>query len=318
MAIVLELRVDPDRMIRLDGSGLTRKIVERLRGPAVECEFSVPISTGRGLSLNLNIGGTHKLRIQNLGIKGDETIALCGIVNAIHEHHAARQIEADVKSVLGVLMSMRIAEPLPVPVYDIPLITFPNWPARLSAGAAPKSTIAIPLEAMVGGLTSRIKFAVPNDLNELERKRLGSGEDAASSLERRLRGLANVLSNTSERSEELRSAAGLLFDAFAAFEAGKSIALALMSMEAVLLDAKTKESIVARLSEAVAYRLGTSADGRRQMRRQVKELYEARSSFVHTGKVDQPSTAVSQAREMAAAVLRREILDLDGGTETRL
>lgn len=251
-------------------------------------------------------------------MKGDEVISLSGVVNAIHEQHAARQIEADVKSVLGVLLSMRIAEPLPVPVYDIPLITFPSWPALLSAEADLKPAIAFPLDAMVGGLTSRIKFATPSDLNELERKRIGSGEDATSSLERRLRGLVNLLTDDTERHMELRSAAGLLFDAFAAPEPGKAIALAFMSMEAVLLDAKTKESIVARLSEAVAYRLGTSARQRAEIRKRVSKLYEARSGFVHTGRVAQPSSAVSEARDMAADVLRRELLDLRGGTEISL
>jgi hypothetical protein len=269
MAIVSKLRVDPDHMIRLNVGDLARKIVERLRAPAVECAFCVPVSTGRGLQLALNIDGPKKLKIQKPGIKSGEAIALCGSVNAIHEYHAARQIEADVKSVLGVLISMRIAQPLPIPVYEIPLITFQNRPALLSAEATPHPVIAIPLDPMVGGLASRIQFSVPDDLNELEMKRFGTGEDPNPSLERRLRGLVTLLTNDSERTRELRSAAALLFDAFAAPEPGKAIALAFMSMEAVLLDAKTTESIVARLSEAVAYRLGTSAEQRTELRKRV-------------------------------------------------
>jgi hypothetical protein len=128
----------------------------------------------------------------------------------------------------------------------------------------------------------------------------------------------NLLTNDSERTRELRSAAALLFDAFAAPEPGKAIALAFMSMEAVLLDAKTTESIAARLSEAVAYRLGTSAEQRTELRKRVSKLYKARSGFVHTGKVDQPSTAVSEARDMAATVLRREIGDLNSETQSQL
>lgn len=163
---------------------------------------------------------------------------------------------------------------------------------------------------MVGGLVTRIRFMVPNDLDELENKRLKS-EAVTSALDHRLRGLNTVLSNNSERGKELRSAACLLFDAFATPEAGMAIALAFMSMEAVLLDPKTSVTVLARLSEAVAYRVGKSADNRRELRKQVKKHYEARSSFVHTGKVDKPSIIVTEARDICADVLRREILDLD-------
>jgi Apea-like HEPN len=92
-----------------------------------------------------------------------------------------------------------------------------------------------------------------------------------------------VISNNSERSKELRSAANLLFDAFATPDSGMAIALAFMSMEAILLESSTTDNVTARLSEAVAYRIGKSADKRRDLRQQVKKLYKLRSSFVHTG-----------------------------------
>src|SRR6266436_6229703 len=95
-------------------------------------------------------------------------------------------------------------------------------------------------------------------------------------LERRLRVLRNILSTTSERGEELRAASVLLFDAFATLEPGMAIAIAFMSMEAVLLDPKATESILARLREAVAHRLGKSSDDRRRLRKRIKELYQAR------------------------------------------
>jgi hypothetical protein len=161
-----------------------------------------------------------------------------------------------------------------------------------------------------------MKFALPGDLDELENRRLGTA-NAAAALDPRLRALRNLLSNNSTQGEELRNAARLLFDSFAALEPGMAIALAFMSMEAVLLDSKTKESIVARLSEAVAYRLGRSAEQRKNLRKQVSKLYDARSSFVHTGKVDKSSTAVGEAREIACSVLRRETLDLDAVEEQK-
>ena len=90
-----------------------------------------------------------------------------------------------------------------------------------------------------------------------------------------------------------------------------AIAIAFMSMEAVLLDPKATESILARLREAVAYRLGKSSDDRRRLRKWIKELYQARCDFVHKGRVHEPSTVFNEARDIAADVLRREIFDLD-------
>lgn len=294
---IVELEADDDGIRQID-AGVVNRILERLRSPQ-EFQFYVPISAACSLPLGLDIGGPHQLKIDNPTTEEYPRIKLSGQVKAIHAYHASRQIEADVKSLIGSSIAMGIAEPLPAaPIYDTPVIRFSNTPID-----------RVPLDPTVGGLASRIRFVVPNDLDELENRRLGSS-DSTAALEPRLRGLRSVLSSKKERAKELRTAAGLLFDAFAASE-GMAIALAFMSMEAVLLDHKSKESIVARLSEAVAYRLGKSADNRRQLRKQVSNLYEARSSFVHTGTVNKPSTSVSDARDMSASVLRSEILDFD-------
>ena len=301
MSIISELKADRENshmVIINDATDLTKKIVERLCAPQ-EYHFSFPISAGYGLSLSLDIGGAHNLKIQNLPTIEEQRVTLTGSVNAIHEFHASRQIETDVKSVIGVSISLGIAKLLPIPVDEIPAVIFPD---RLVS--------RVHIDPMIGGLVTRIRFMVPNDLDELENKRLRS-EPVTTALDHRLRGLNTVLSNNSERGKELRSAARLLFDAFATHEDGMAIALAIMSMEAVLLDHKTSETVLARLSEAVAYRVGKSADKRRELRKQVKRLYEARSSFVHTGKVDKPSITVTEARDICADVLRREILDLD-------
>jgi hypothetical protein len=240
--------------------------------------------------------------------------ALSGHVNAIHEHNAKRQIEADVKSVIGVSIAMGIAEPLPLWVDKMPIIMFRQGSELLHSESAVAAEFEVPLDPNVGGLVGRITFGVPNDLDDLENKRLARG-DATAATERRTSGLSTVLSNTSPRGDELRSAASLLFDAFAASQAGMAIALAVMSMETILLERKETDNVMARLAEAVAYHLGRSDAERKSRRKQVKALYDARSGFVHRGKVDQPSTAVSDARRIAADVLRREILYLDSSDD---
>ena len=89
---------------------------------------------------------------------------LSGSVNAIHEFHASRQIEADVKSVIGVLLSLGIAKPLPIPVDEIPTIIFPDRPVS-----------EVHMDITVGGLVNRVRFEAPNNLDALENKRLEVG-----------------------------------------------------------------------------------------------------------------------------------------------
>lgn len=301
LQLASESKVDANQ---LDGTALVNKIVDRLCSPE-RSPFSVSISAMLGLPLEFDIGGTHQLKIENPATEEDRRVVLSGLVDAIHEQHGARLIQADVKALIGASISMGIAEPLPVAFsYETPVITLPHW-----------TIDSVPLEPSVAGLVNRIRFVVPGDLNELESKRLGNSDATPGAPEHRLRGVRNVLAIDSQRGRELCSAARLLFDAFAATEAGAAIAFSFMSMEAVLLDADSKADLLARLKEAVAYRLGKSADQRKHLRSQVSRLYDARSGFVHTGKVDKASTSVNEARHMSASVLRLEILDFDSGVE---
>ena len=84
------------------------------------------------------------------------------------------------------------------------------------------------------------------------------------------------------------------------------IALAFMSMEAVLLERKAKNDRVALLREAVAYRVGAVAEERTKLRKTVKDLYDLRSDFVHTG-VAIPESKRREALRLALDVLRREV-----------
>ena len=77
-----------------------------------------------------------------------------------------------------------------------------------------------------------------------------------------------------------------------------------MCMEAVLLE-KPKSDVLARLMEAVAYRLGTSKDDRKRLRERVSALYDARCRFVHDGE----ATAVTaEEREEADAIVGRTLM----------
>lgn len=294
---VAELNENPGE---LSPDRVMKKIMKRLHNPLKNFRFSVLISAGSGIALEVEIGGSHKLKLKMSSKLGTlPRTELSGTVSAIDEFSAISFIEDYIRILLGTALALGIAEPLPSIVYSIPKISL-----------AGEIEIEAPLSASVGGLSSRIRFGVPNDLDELESKMIASG-NLDTALGRRLRALTSVLTIESERGIELQNASKLLFDAFAAAPSGMAVAVAFMSMEAVLLDRNVTSSTTARLSEAVAYRLGNSAVERKQLRRQVSKLYEQRSSFVHTGCLPNGSTAFHDALTLASRVLQREILDLE-------
>jgi len=67
------------------------------------------------------------------------------------------------------------------------------------------------------------------------------------------------------------------------------------TLEGLLLDKKNKDDLSARLQDAVAYLLGGSRDTRTQTRRIVRDLYSARSAFVHNGELD-PKVSTSSTQ----------------------
>lgn len=67
------------------------------------------------------------------------------------------------------------------------------------------------------------------------------------------------------------------------------------------------ENVTARIREAVAFLLGRSPTERDELRSQVNDLYNARSSFAHDGYFDGPRERVFQGVELARRVVAREM-----------
>jgi hypothetical protein len=129
----------------------------------------------------------------------------------------------------------------------------------------------------------------------------------------RLAALKALLSGDSGRCRELLNAARLLFRALVDDEPGMQTVFCMMCLEAVLLDPLQAEEVMGRLSEAVAYRLGTFSARRADLRKRVKKLYGVRSAFVHTGELvgnDKLLALRPDCIELTKQVLAREILDL--------
>ena len=117
------------------------------------------------------------------------------------------------------------------------------------------------------------------------------------------------MGSTDDRATELRNAGALLLRASVSRDLGLSLTYCFMCLEGVLLEPTTTEFVLSRLVEAVAYSIGTSARDRAQLRHEVKELYNLRSRYVHTGQV--AGSVWTKPRErclyIVCRVLQREI-----------
>ena len=111
------------------------------------------------------------------------------------------------------------------------------------------------------------------------------------------------------RSQEIRTACGLYARAQVASDPGVAIVNYSMCLEWLLLQRSDNASITARLSEAIAYRLGRSADDRERLRKTIRDLYAVRSQYVHTVRVQPDLELGEQWARIAGDALRREIED---------
>ena len=92
------------------------------------------------------------------------------------------------------------------------------------------------------------------------------------------------MAGESQQFSAVRNACRAAVNADEAEDLGIRVTLAFSCLEALLLSRNSKDSVLARLAEAVAFSLANSADERERVRRRVKELYDVRSAFVHTGR----------------------------------
>lgn len=156
------------------------------------------------------------------------------------------------------------------------------------------------------GVLCNLVVEVPRDLSELDRNALSAG-NVTVALARHLRLLGKVLNRAGERADVVRNACRRAALAVGSADIGLSVTLAFSVIEGLLLDQDERDTVVGRLSEAVAHALGTSVDERKKLRAATKDLYRLRSSFIHTGRIPQAARGHRHAMELMLAVLRREL-----------
>jgi hypothetical protein len=128
---------------------------------------------------------------------------------------------------------------------------------------------------------------------------------------RTVRLLTRLFGGNSARHVELRNACRLFLEAYMAADHGTSVLYGFLCLEAILLDPHSKSEVLARLAEAVAYRVGRSAKHRQDVRKFVKALYDDRSTYVHTGSVQPRDDEAERWHKLLASTLALEIGELE-------
>lgn len=277
---------------------------KRLRDPIRPFRFRVPISASSVASLQMELGGSDALQIRDCSSQGEQPrMELLGCIEAPHAHYAVGRVERHIKTLAGTCIATDLARYYYVRIRQVPAVAIEGIPDEFQ------------VDAGVGALAAGLVFGVPEDLDEISARRakaVGITEAFSTTLER----VAYVIASPDGRAITLRSAAVLFGEAVAATDAGRSVAFALMALEATLLERSSSDNVLARLKEAVAYRLGGSPDARGELRKTLSRLYEVRSSFVHRGEIHAPESERRAGLEIVHMVLKREIGGLDLGSKS--
>ncbi len=264
----------------------------KLREPLRTWSFVTQIAECSQFELHQSLGQSDELTLVTEESKNRLRPMLQGRIEASNELLCRSFIEDLVRSIDGLSFALGLAEadPISLVVTTVPLNLSGPYDREL------------PLHPAVGGLCPRVLFRVPADLNDLERRQV---QDEV--IRHRFDPLVQIMRSNQERARELRNAGALLFDAYAARDDGSGIAMALMALEAMLLEKADSTNTIARLSEAVTYRLGTTASKRVEFRRKIKGLYGVRSVYIHTGRLDKRLGDRRTALAIAKEVLRKEL-----------
>jgi hypothetical protein len=287
---------------KLDMAQLTAYVIERFNSPLQTFSFCAPLSLNEGLSISFRVGGLHGL-VVSFNDTNENRMLASGQVEAATEPAAITAVDEIVAALLGVFHILGLCitiAPLPGARHSVLLTITPhedNIPLELSSDIA-------------AGIAGTV-FRLPSDATELERKLIKDGQ-VEKGLERKMRQLVRVMASTDDHAKKLRRAAALHMKATVTREIELAIAYSFMCLEGILLDANVQDNVISRLIEAVAYRIGTSPSHRTQLRKEVRELYNIRSRYVHAGTPgDLGLTDVRRRCLMIVEeVLSREIQDL--------
>lgn len=284
-----------DPAAQIDVNAAVATLVTALGAPTAQWSFRAPLfRTGFELAVTAELPGGGPLQLRtDVGADGVPWMFLEGAVRAHSEAGALLLVERVCLMTVGAGLAAGV---------------FVHAP---SAHPQPSRVVTIEGRGLHFDLGTEAVLArcwvdIPRDLSEIERRRLEQGHVNAA-FARYLRILERALRSEGPRADELRNACRMACLAATSPDDGVGLTTSFAMMEGLLLDRAHGDQVVARLCEAVAHSIGRSYEERRQLRAELRRLYDLRSSFVHSVKRQRAAQARQQVVELMLHVLKREI-----------
>jgi len=275
-------------------------IYKKLENPLNEYSFSYPVSLVSNISIDCELGGRDKLMLETLITDKKQyvvqTILMKGEIKAVSKNFTINRIEQHVKHFIGFASALGIALQAPQKISKLPEVQF-------------EGGTEVEVDPIISSLSAITVFHYPDENENVSSDKILKMKEKEEITSDYLSKIKEIINSNNKHANKLKSAARLLIEALSSFDDGKTVAFALMSAEAVLLESSKKSDILARLREAVAYRLGSSPSNREDLRSNIDKLYSARSSYVHTGQISDPKEHREMALELAKDAIKKDILE---------
>lgn len=280
-----------------------RSLVHLLhQGPQPQ-EFSVPLSTHSRFGPSVQFGGRRNLRLVSvLRDDGPELmrVRLSGTVDALSMRIAADRAEEVQEEVAGALLAVGLASPNR------------SRPTALDHEKSENLTLGVGGETFncsghASDLARALDIGVVVGLSELERRSANQG-DVDAVLRRKLGLVTRLVSGRGDIAGPQRAACRFFARACVTRDFGGSLNAAFMALETLLIPkSNVGQDVQARLIEAIVHGAATPHAQRKELRDFIREVYEARSNYVHSGAVQVRKGQRSRLTALAAERLHHEM-----------
>ncbi|CAN7217088.1 hypothetical protein [Mesorhizobium sp. LjNodule214] len=283
-----------------------------------EYYFSVPVAycvTGGEIEFQWTLGNNQKgaasgsqlylangRQLSSVGIKGFDTTDckewMCanGIIVGKNYNRIRSRIEMLCQEIQGGLLALNFAE-----FWNCHLMSSP----KTLIGSGKTWNAGVYVNSIVGSVAYGVRFSpVFSMVGDVDKKLGPSG-----SRDRQVRLFERLFASDVQRAREIRQALRMYLRAHAAWSEGEKAMFLATMLEGLLLD-RRKDDLSSRLQDAVAYWVGSSAADREAIRKDVRDLYAARSEFVHNGELAPKTFREKAILSHAQKVIRKEIENL--------
>jgi hypothetical protein len=275
-----------------------------LRDPCRRFDFTLPFPKRSPQGYEGALGGLSDLRMRWIDAGfGYFLHEVTGHVSAPTVRAAVRAAERRVREMIGAALALNMAS-LGYTGPEKKVVK-----VKIQIDPNPHSSKKLFLSPESANIVARTFFHTPREVTDLEAAQIKKGNVPAAA-DRTTRQLTKLISDGSGRGEEIRNAGRLYLGAATTPDLGMCLVYSFMCLEGLLLERSHSDNVQARLTEAVAYRIGTSAKDRQDLRRRIKQVYDLRSRYVHTGNVSEKRGIQVDHIELCRSVLEKEIIDL--------